>query len=78
MNSQFLFFFWIDRLHDEILDFVEYMRPTQAEQHMRREVFERVQNAIIQLWPHVEVKYFGSYFTDLYLPSRYISVSQSH
>ena len=44
------------RLHEEILDFHNFMKPRPAEHRMRQEVISRVQEVIKQLWPTAEVR----------------------
>ena len=56
------------RLHNEILDFCDYISPTEAEEALRRQVVQRVTEAVQFLWPEAEVKPFGSLLTGLYLP----------
>ncbi|GAB5366137.1 hypothetical protein AAMO2058_001118800 [Amorphochlora amoebiformis] len=65
-------------LHEEILDFVQWISPTQAEAKIRSDLVSRVQNVVSarneRYQPatadtKVEIKAFGSFITDLYLPS---------
>ena len=56
-------------LHEEIIDFYEYMKPRPSERQMRREVMQRVAQIIIQMWPQAKVNVFGSFCTELYLPT---------
>ena len=49
-------FFHFERLHVEILDFYEYMKPRPAEQAMREEVVRRVQEVIKGVWPRAKVR----------------------
>lgn len=44
------------RLHEEMLDFYNFMKPRSAEHAMRQEVISRVQEVIKQLWPTAEVR----------------------
>ncbi|XP_067929695.1 terminal nucleotidyltransferase 4B-like [Watersipora subatra] len=57
------------RLHEEIKDFYDYMDPTDAEKHMRKQVVNRIQEVIQSLWPQAKVDVFGSFETGLYLPT---------
>ena len=50
------FFFRLLRLHEEILDFYNFMKPRTAEHAMRQEVIARVQEVILRLWPTAEVR----------------------
>lgn len=61
-------------LHCEIEDFYEYMRPTETEHRLRWMVFRRVKQTILQLWPGAIVDCFGSFATNLYLPTSDIDV----
>ena len=61
-------------LHEEILDFYAYIQPRDCEKLMRNSVFERVKKIVIGTWPKAEVHLFGSFCTDLYLPTSDIDV----
>lgn len=61
-------------LHDEINDFYEYIKPRPSERQMRAEVIDRVRKVITDKWPQAQVHEFGSYRTDLYLPTSDIDV----
>eukprot|EP01147_Barroeca_monosierra_P006644 gene6645-9431_t len=56
-------------LHQEILDFWKYMQPTKEEAALRQNFVDRVEQVVHELWPRAEVKVFGSFHTDLYLPT---------
>lgn len=56
-------------LHEEILDFYEYMSPTQEEHAMRKGVVRSIETIILELWPSARVEVFGSFRTGLYLPT---------
>ncbi|TRY90875.1 hypothetical protein DNTS_021951 [Danionella cerebrum] len=56
-------------LHEEIKDFYDYISPRPEEEQMRREVVDRIQRVIKDLWPNAEVQVFGSFSTGLYLPT---------
>lgn len=43
------------RLHEEILDFAEYIKPTQEEMLMRQDVVERIRKCVLALWPKAKV-----------------------
>ena len=43
------------RLHEEILDFADYMSPRQEEHAMRKEVVERIRNVVTRKWPGAKV-----------------------
>ncbi|KAF9371648.1 hypothetical protein BGX21_005056 [Mortierella sp. AD011] len=56
-------------LNHEVKDFVAFISPTQEEHQVRIYVYERVKGAIKALWGDVVVKLFGSFETQLYLPT---------
>ncbi|QDZ19273.1 nucleotidyltransferase domain-containing protein [Chloropicon primus] len=57
------------RLHQEIMEFTEFLQPTPDERKMRHDAIARVKETIHSLWPHARVEVFGSYETGLYLPT---------
>jgi len=56
-------------LHQEILDFFEYMKPIPEEEFMRDRVVQRIEAVVSRLWPESKVEIFGSFATKLYLPT---------
>ncbi|XP_068787463.1 terminal nucleotidyltransferase 4A isoform X6 [Struthio camelus] len=56
-------------LHEEIIDFYDFMSPRPEEAAMRREVVKRIEMVIKDLWPTADVQIFGSFSTGLYLPT---------
>jgi PAP-associated domain-containing protein 5 len=56
-------------LHEEILDFYDYMSPTIEEHYTRVKVVEKIKAVIKKVWPHAKVEIFGSFKTGLYLPT---------
>jgi non-canonical poly(A) RNA polymerase PAPD5/7 len=58
----------IVRLHQEILDFYEWIRPLDFEQEVRLDVISRLQKAFSKIEPGCQVKPFGSFAAGLYLP----------
>ncbi|KAF9350467.1 hypothetical protein BGX26_011356 [Mortierella sp. AD094] len=56
-------------LNHEVKDFVAFLSPTQEEHQVRTYVYERVKRAIKELWGDTVVKLFGSFETQLYLPT---------
>jgi len=62
-------------LHEEILDFEEYINPFQCEIDMREDVVKRIEKVAQTIWKDSEVQVFGSFFTNLYLPSSDIDLS---
>ncbi|CAB0005217.1 unnamed protein product, partial [Nesidiocoris tenuis] len=57
------------RLHQEILDFYDYMSPTAEEHNMRTQVVAKIEALVLELWPAARVEVFGSFRTGLYLPT---------
>ncbi|CAN8252781.1 unnamed protein product [Cochlearia groenlandica] len=57
------------QLHKEIVDFCEFLSPTQEEKAKRDEAMESVNVAIQYIWPNCKVKVFGSYKMGLCLPT---------
>ncbi|KAI7817386.1 hypothetical protein BC939DRAFT_402689 [Gamsiella multidivaricata] len=53
----------------ELEDFITFLNPTPEEHNVRALVFERIKRAIKDLWNTADVKVFGSFETQLYLPS---------
>nr|XP_022908345.1 non-canonical poly(A) RNA polymerase protein Trf4-1-like [Onthophagus taurus] len=56
-------------LHEEIQHFCEYMSPSEVEHRIRGDVIHRIEKIIQSLWPEAKVQVFGSYRTNLYLPT---------
>ncbi|ORX54819.1 hypothetical protein BCR36DRAFT_410625 [Piromyces finnis] len=61
-------------LHEEILDFVKYISPTPEEKYMREYALNKISDVILKLWPNTIVKTFGSYKTNLYLPTSDVDI----
>ncbi|XP_046883737.1 terminal nucleotidyltransferase 4A-like isoform X1 [Hypomesus transpacificus] len=59
----------VNGLHEEIVDFFNFMSPRPEEEAMRREVVTRIETVIKNLWPTARVEIFGSFSTGLYLPT---------
>ncbi|KAM6135254.1 LOW QUALITY PROTEIN: terminal nucleotidyltransferase 4A [Pterocles gutturalis] len=59
----------VQGLHEEIMDFYDFMSPRPEEAAMRREVVKRIETVIKDLWPTADVQIFGSFSTGLYLPT---------
>ncbi|KAG7335636.1 hypothetical protein KOW79_000329 [Hemibagrus wyckioides] len=59
----------VNGLHEEIVDFYAFMSPRPAEEAMRRDVVNRIESVIKNLWPAANVQIFGSFSTGLYLPT---------
>eukprot|EP00039_Didymoeca_costata_P006908 m.94518 g.94518 ORF g.94518 m.94518 type:complete len:538 (+) comp13449_c0_seq2:171-1784(+) len=56
-------------LHQEIVDFVKFVKPTEGEVLMRKEIIERIERVVYDLWPNAEVLLFGSVKAKIYLPT---------
>jgi len=63
------------RLHEEILDFVDFMQHTQEEVHARRRWVQTIKDTCKALWPGCKVSVFGSFFTGLSLPNGDVDVA---
>ncbi|XP_047218167.1 terminal nucleotidyltransferase 4A-like [Girardinichthys multiradiatus] len=59
----------VNGLHEEIMDFFNFMSPRPEEEAMRRDVVNRIESVIKDLWPTAQVEIFGSFSTGLYLPT---------
>lgn len=57
-----------DWLTKEIKDFVAYVSPSEAEIHARNDAVTRIRKVVTKMWYDAEVRVFGSYATDMYLP----------
>jgi predicted nucleotidyltransferase len=56
-------------LHQEIIDFYEYIKPIPEEEYMRNQVVHRIRAVVYRLWPEARLEIFGSFATKLYLPT---------
>ncbi|CUS07231.1 unnamed protein product, partial [Tuber aestivum] len=59
----------IFRLHNEILDFIAYIQPRAYEHAVRRELVHRIRAVVTKLWPDTDLRVFGSFAAELYLPT---------
>ena len=57
------------RLHKEIIDFYEYVRPRDFEERIRRNLVEHLTAVVKRKWRDVDVYPFGSFMSGLYLPT---------
>jgi non-canonical poly(A) RNA polymerase PAPD5/7 len=57
-------------LTQELLDFVDFLSPSPEEHQIRKYAFKQVEKCILQSYPNAKVIIFGSFETQLYLPSR--------
>lgn len=44
------------RLHEEVIDFYNFMSPRPEEAAMRKEVVNRIETIIKELWPTADVR----------------------
>lgn len=51
------------------------MCPSHEEHVLRMRVVKRIEQVIYDLWPDSKVEVFGSFRTGLYLPTRYVLIS---
>jgi non-canonical poly(A) RNA polymerase PAPD5/7 len=57
------------QLSAEINSFYEWVKPSQREHGIRTALIQSIRSAVKSRWPDSEVEPFGSYKTQLYLPS---------
>ena len=62
------------KLHHEILDFYEFIKPSIEEDEKRDITFKIVKNVIKDNFPDLKVKRFGSYPNKLHLPDSDIDI----
>ncbi|KAK5559463.1 hypothetical protein LTR46_002505 [Exophiala xenobiotica] len=56
-------------LHKEVIDFYHWVKPTDFEQRVRDEVFQRLRTEFQKCLPGGDLHAFGSYAAGLYLPT---------
>ncbi|GAB7339587.1 hypothetical protein MBLNU457_6187t1 [Dothideomycetes sp. NU457] len=56
-------------LHNEIMDFYDFVKPRLFEGEVRADLIRRIQHAVDQGMAHVNIEAFGSYASELYLPT---------
>ena len=59
----------IVRLHKEICDFYDFVRPQRYEQTVREDLLQRLQEAVSKHYPGCNIHCFGSFAAGLYLPN---------
>lgn len=57
----FVHFSFCSRLHEEIIDFYNFMSPRPEEAAMRQEVVDRIESVIKELWPSADVSEKSSF-----------------
>ncbi|CAK0828557.1 unnamed protein product [Prorocentrum cordatum] len=63
------------RLHEELLDFQEFMRHTDEEAQTRQEWVRTIGETCRSMWPSCQVRVFGSFYTGLSLPNGDVDVA---
>uniref|UniRef100_A0A7S4RVS5 Polymerase nucleotidyl transferase domain-containing protein n=1 Tax=Alexandrium monilatum TaxID=311494 RepID=A0A7S4RVS5_9DINO len=63
------------RLHEELLDFAQFMKHTNDEVHARRQWVRTIASACRTMWPQCQIRVFGSFFTGLSLPNGDVDVA---
>lgn len=56
-------------LHEEILDFIVFVSPTERELAARRDLVREIRALTAMLWPNATLETFGSHGTQLFLPN---------
>ncbi len=56
------------RLHEEILDFVTFISPTEDEIQRRKDVQDEMNILVQEIWPEANIRAFGSTSTGMFLP----------
>ncbi|KAI0133453.1 hypothetical protein BJ170DRAFT_678402 [Xylariales sp. AK1849] len=57
------------RLHKELVDFHEYVRPRDFEDRVRHEMVDKLEALVKRKWPTARILPFGSFKSGLYLPT---------
>ncbi|CAI5747233.1 unnamed protein product [Peronospora destructor] len=55
-------------LHEEIMDFVNFVSPTDEELKSRANLIDEMRQIGKELWPGAAVETFGSHYTQMFLP----------
>lgn len=64
----------LEMLHQEMDDYIEFIKPTEAEHEMRFLTVQRIEKVVHSIWDHAQVRVFGSFDTLLYLPSSDVDI----
>eukprot|EP00178_Gracilaria_changii_P011163 TRINITY_DN319_c1_g1_i1.p1 TRINITY_DN319_c1_g1~~TRINITY_DN319_c1_g1_i1.p1 ORF type:complete len:955 (-),score=145.86 TRINITY_DN319_c1_g1_i1:646-3405(-) len=56
-------------LHHEVLEFLRFIEPTDTEKTARENMVNKVKSIVKALWPGSHAEVFGSYATNVFLPS---------
>jgi len=57
------------RLHKEILDFHEFIKPQPYEHLVRHDLVQRIRTIVQRQYPDADIRAFGSFASKLYLPT---------
>ncbi|KAL7622467.1 hypothetical protein AAE478_007973 [Parahypoxylon ruwenzoriense] len=57
------------RLHMEIVDFYDYVRPRDFEERVRNQMVDNLRKLVKKKWPDADIYPFGSFMSGLYLPT---------
>ena len=57
------------RLHMELCDFFDFVKPQKFEEAMRENLIDRIQTLVDDILPNCRVQCFGSFASGLYLPN---------
>lgn len=63
----------LEMLHQEMDDYIEFIKPTDAEHKMRFLTVQRIEKVVHSIWD-AQVEVFGSFDTMLYLPSSDVDI----
>lgn len=61
-------------LTEEIMDFIEYIKPTKEEHYIRLLTLKRLEQVVECVFPGAKMHVFGSFETKMYLPSSDLDV----
>jgi len=56
-------------LHNEIIDFYHFIKPTQEETNNKNKIVQKIKDLASEVWPEAQVVVFGSAATGLWLPN---------
>ncbi|KAF3929496.1 hypothetical protein ABW19_dt0201378 [Dactylella cylindrospora] len=56
-------------LHKEVIDFYNYIKPRPYEHVVRHDLVRRLRQIVRQRWPDADIRSFGSFAAEIYLPS---------
>ena len=62
------------KLHFEIIEFYNFIKPTKKENEIRIKTFKEIKNIINNTWPNWKLAIYGSFATDLNLPDSDIDI----